>query len=103
MSDTLLQLNSNSLSGTLASLRYRKNPSSSGLKMSSACPLPPERRKQTLGEVNWFSDQNSGTIPWPSTFGNIKCWLTSHHRRLKMPSKKADNRGSFTTMPSIRD
>ena len=63
MSDTLLQLNSNSLRGTLACLRYRKNPSSSGLKMSSACPLPPESRKKPLDKVDWFSDRNSGTIP----------------------------------------
>ena len=73
MSDTLLQLNSNSLSGTLACLRYRKNPSSSGLKMSSACPLPPERKKQPLGEVNWFSDQNSGKIQGQSASGDRKC------------------------------
>ena len=72
MSDTLLQLNSNSLRGTLACLRYLKNPSSSGLKMSSACPLPPERRKQTLGKVYWFSNRNSGTTPRPSVFDDRK-------------------------------
>ena len=60
MSDTLLQLNSNSLRGTLACLRYLKNPSSSGLKMSSACPLPPKKEEnkheaniliETLGQL----------------------------------------------------
>ena len=39
--DILLQENSNSLSGTLAFFRYRKNPNSCGCKISRACPTPP--------------------------------------------------------------
>lgn len=44
MSAILFHENSNSLSGIRACLRYRKKPSSSGPKISSAWPLPPSPR-----------------------------------------------------------
>ena len=44
MSAILFHENSNSLSGIRASFRYRKKPSSSGRKISSAWPLPPSPR-----------------------------------------------------------
>lgn len=44
MSAILFHENSNSFSGIRACLRYRKKPSSSGRKISSAWPLPPSPR-----------------------------------------------------------
>ncbi|CAH1962716.1 unnamed protein product [Acanthoscelides obtectus] len=47
-------LNSNSFSGTFACFKYLKKPSSSGLKISKACPLPPKKQRKKLTIAYYF-------------------------------------------------
>lgn len=63
MSEILLQLNSNSFKGTFAWRRYRRNPSSSGLRMSKAWPFPPSPR--AVRPTRWmYSRGSSGGSNW---------------------------------------